>query len=142
MLITLVAAFVASSAFADPAPEAERASFTICGTVSGTPEYVLVYNERLGRYAAATRYTGELADHVTARMEAGDAVYIIRDALGNELAGFLHNGRLDGTFECKCVGTGGLGGICPGLPNCPPIDCANDTQGAKARCKSVKIVNP
>lgn len=131
---------ISAASLVETTPVSPTSTWVVQGDCSESPSLIVVYNSESNAFGVGTRYTGYLEPHVN-RMGEGGHVYLLRDVLGKEVAAVLRNGRMDGTWICTCVGTGGNPNVCPGLPNCPPTDCSNYT-GGRASCKLVKHANP
>jgi hypothetical protein len=106
------------------------------------PDIVLLRNENTGELMMALMLRENIGPRTQAMMIEGDGVYRIQEPGGRSYFGLLRGTRMEGTWECKCVGTGGIPGICPQLTDCPPVDCKNDSTTGHANCTWVKVIPP
>jgi hypothetical protein len=105
-------------------------------------DIVLLRNENTGELMMALMLRENIGPRTQAMMIEGDGVYRIQEPGGRSYFGLLRGTRMEGTWECKCVGTGGIPGICPQLTDCPPVDCKNDSTTGHANCTWVKVIPP
>lgn len=64
-----------------------------------------------------------------------DMVYVLTDATGDQKAAIMVGNTVASAWTCTCVGTGGTGGVCPHLTDCPPQNCS--AAGGHAACAMV-----
>jgi hypothetical protein len=122
-------------------PGVEQPRWQVAITCGSGSEKAVVRSAATGEYALVAAVDESSIGPKTRRlMAAGDTVVVLQTAQLDRSFGIVrHDGVMDGSWMCRCVGSYGQAGICPVYTNetdCKPdIDCTLPEHAPAAHCK-------